>query len=81
MTPKELKLKMLDLSDDMLKVVDNLDTLEEKGKLLSFALTFWQEQSEILFPYSRAAGEIKELSKKGMDKQKAMLRDKIKSEK
>ena len=81
MTPKELKLKMLDLSDEMLKVVESQETLEDKGKILSFALTFWTEQAEHLIPYSRATGDIKEMSKKGLDKQKAMLRDKIKSEK
>ena len=81
MTPKELKLKMLDLSDEMLKVMEEQDTLEERGKIASFALTFWKEQAENLINYTRASGEVKEFARKGLDKQKQMLRDHIKSEK
>ena len=81
MTPKELKLKMLDLSDEMLKVMETLETREEQGKVASFALTFWKEQAENLINYTRASGEVKELAHKGLLKQKQMLRDLIKAEK
>jgi hypothetical protein len=81
MKSKDLKLKTLDLADDMMATIDSLGEIEDQMKVVSFALTFWQERAENLINYARAKGEIKLLAKKGLEKQSAVLRERINQEK
>lgn len=80
MTPKELKLKMISMSKEVQDVMENEAELEGKMKVVSFVLTFWQEQAQNLISLTKAKGELKELALQGLDRQRNMLIEKIKSE-
>lgn len=80
MTPKELKLKMLQLSREVQSTMDAQPELEDKMKVVSFCLTFWQEQAQSLVSLSKARGEIRDLALQGLERQRSMLEDKIKAE-
>lgn len=75
MTEAEYKAKLIDIGEELVAVLDKIDSPTEQRKLVSWVANFWGGTTQDLASYSMCYGEMMEPARAALKKRFALHRE------